>query len=159
MSADYVLESIKQSGDYIKKEVSRVAEQFLWEEFSADEKDRGIEVKIEYHNKMLPFRVKRALTIDERQRANDAAIKIELDKSGKPRITKQDQAAFTKEIVLVGLKFWPFEYHAGKPVPINRETVSVLDGGLLDQIASHILGIAEVDKAELDPFERKSDAA
>ncbi len=129
--------------------------EFLWDKYSADEKDRGIEIEIEYHGELLPFRIKRALTIDERQRANDAAIKIELDKSGKPRITRQDQAAFTKEIVLVGLKFWPFEYTPGKPVPINRETVSKLDGGLLDQIASHILGIAEVDKEAFDPFERK----
>jgi len=132
---------------------------FLWDEFSSDPGDRGVEVIIEWKGKLLPFRIKRALTLDERQRANQAAIEIGLSDEGKPVIVKQDQAAYTKEIVLIGLKFWPFEYSPGKPVPINLKNISILDGGILDKLASHILGLVEVKKVELDPFAPKSDEA
>ena len=158
--------SIEEVVTYVKEAVVQVAEEmleenqsFLFDEYFSDEKDRGIEVQIAWKGRNLPFRIKRSLTLKEKQRANDAAIKIELDKNGKPRLTSQDQSAFTTEVLLVGLKFWPFEYHAGKPVPINRETVSKMDSGLAEEIAARILGAIEVDEKALDPFEKKSDAA
>jgi hypothetical protein len=130
---------------------------FTWDNFSTTANDRGVEVTIPFEGENIPFRIKRRLTIDERQRANQAAIEISLDKHGKPTIARQDQAAFTKMIVLVGLKFWPFEYAEGDSVPINEKTISQLDGRLLDEIAARILGTAEVDQEALVPFEKRSD--
>jgi hypothetical protein len=132
---------------------------FLWEEYAAEENDRGVEVLIPWHGQQLPFRIKRVLTIDERQRANEAGVELEIDSKGRPKLKRQNQAAFTKEVVLIGMKAWPFEYEPGKSVPINAKTVAKLDAGLLDEIASRILGIVEVNKADLDPFEMKSDEA
>lgn len=134
-----------------------MADEFLWEHYSTDASDRGVETEIVWRGKKIPLRVKRALTLDERQRANDVAFKFDVDKEGAAHIVKQDQGAFTKEVVLIGLKYWPFEYSPGNPVPINRKTINEADGGLLDIIASRILGITEVDKAALDPFVRKSE--
>jgi hypothetical protein len=132
---------------------------FLWEDYSADPSDRGVSIQIEHHGKDLPFRIRRSLTIDERQRANEAAIEIQIDKNGLPIITKQDQAAYTKEIVLIGLKHWPFEYSPGKPVPLTRANILKLDGSLLDKLAAAILGATEVKAEQYDPFGSPSVAA
>jgi hypothetical protein len=136
-----------------------MSKSFLWEEYAAEENDRGVEVLIPHHGEMLPFRIKRVLTIDERQRANEAGVELEIDSKGRPRLKRQNQAAFTKEVVLIGLKAWPFEYEPGKSVPITAKTVARLEASLLDEIASRILGIVEVNKEDLDPFGMKSDAA
>lgn len=129
---------------------------FLFDEYFSGS---DIEIHIPYKGKLIPFRIKRALTLKERQQANDAAIQVNFDSKGKPNLQKNDQAAYTNEIILVGLKFWPFEYRPGKPVPINRETVAKLDGNLADEIAARILGAVEVDESALDPFVKESDEA
>jgi hypothetical protein len=131
----------------------------MWGDYASDPNDRGVEITVRHHGKAIPFRIRRSLTIDERQRAADAAFTIELDENGKPKIGKQDQSAFTKETVFIGLKEWPFKYPGGGKVPITRKTIGELDGGLLDKLANYILGITEVDKAQLDPFGSPSDEA
>lgn len=130
---------------------------FLWENFASESNDHGVQIEIEFQGEKLPFRIKRHLTIDERQRANDAAFKIDLDKDGKPTISKQDQAAFTKEVVLIGLRAWPFEYSEGNPVPLIRKNIAALDGALLSELAGRILGTTEVKKEELVPFGKESE--
>src|SRR5258708_36637351 len=91
-------ESIEQTVTYIKEEVAKVAERiveekqtFFFEEYFSDSKDRGVEIKIEWKGKNLPFRIKRALTLKEKQRANEAAFKLELDKNSKPKIGPHGQ--------------------------------------------------------------------
>lgn len=130
---------------------------FLWEDYASEEGDKGVEIQLLHKGQLLPFRVKRHLTIDEKQRATDAGIQIELDMKGVPHIKKQDQAAFMKEVVRIGLVKWPFEYSEGNPVPLNPKTISRLDGTLLSELSSRILGITEVTKEELDPFEKGSE--
>lgn len=137
-----------------------IEQRFIWSDYSSDANDRGIETSILWRGQEIPIRVKRALTIDERQKANKAAIQIDLDKDGKPTIVKQDQSAYTKMVVLIGLKFWPFEYSPGQPVPINMKTITEVDGSLLDEIATRILNATQPPKkAELDPLESPSDEA
>jgi hypothetical protein len=130
---------------------------YLFNDYFADSSDRGLEVKIKFDGKEIPFRIKRTLTIQERQKANDAAVAFDIDETGKPTITKVDQAAFNIEIVLAGLKYWPFEFQPGKPVPITRKYVEALDGRLIELIAARILKIGEVQAAALDPFGKKSE--
>jgi hypothetical protein len=129
---------------------------FLFDDYFSDPSDRGIEISILHKGKALPFRIKRALTAKERQVASNAAITIALDKDGKPQIVGQpNQSEFTTETILVGLKYWPFEYSPGKPVPINRKTIESLDGGLADELASRILGSTGVAPGVLAPSEKK----
>lgn len=129
---------------------------FLFDDYFADDSTRGIEVNIPFKGKVLPFRIKRIMTIRERQKANDAGLEFGLDEAGAPKVTKMDQAAYNIEIVLAGLKWWPFEFQPGKPVPITRKHVEKMDGALLELIAGLILGVGEVQVAALDPFVKKS---
>ncbi len=111
----------------------------------------------------VPFRIKRSLTLEEKQRAQDASIKIEIGDDGLPNITQMNQGAYTVEVVLAALKWWPFTYPddyeveslRGSPVPINRETVSALDEYLNEEIAARVLRIGEVQRQGLNPFGKK----
>lgn len=141
-------------------------EDILYDDFFTDEDDPGIAVVIEHKGKLLPFRVKKSLTLSEKQLAADAGVSIELDKAGNPSIKKMDQSAYTREIVLSGVKEWPFKYGEhpkiaanlrGKTVPITRHHVSRMDGVLAEKVAGVILGQQEVQRAAVDPFEQKSD--
>lgn len=134
-----------------------VQETVLYDDYFTDENDRGVEAVIEHNGKFLKFRLKKSLTLEEKQRATDAGVGIVLDKNGEPKITKMDQAAYTRAVLLAGVKFWPFEYSPGKPVPISEKTIRRLDGGLGDKIASVILGQQIAQAQALDPFAPKSE--
>ncbi len=151
---------IEEFVEAVREKMEETVERFIWSDYSSDAADRGVETTVTWRGQTIPIRVKRALTIDERQKANKAAIQIDLDKDGKPTIVKQDQSAYTKMVCLLGLKFWPFEYSPGQPVPINMKTISEMDGGLLDEISFRILqGTQPPTKAELDPLESPSEEA
>lgn len=140
-------------------------EPVLYDDYFSDPEDPGVETTIEHRGKLLKFRLKKSLTLDEKQLASDAGVKFELDKDGNPKITRMDQAAYTREIVFSGLKEWPFTYSnhpniaanlRGKPVPITRHHVSRMDGVLAEKIAAVILGQREAQQKALDPFDQKS---
>lgn len=132
---------------------------FLFEDYFDSEDNPGVELVIPFRGKPVPFTIKRSLPLGDRQKANDAAIKIDIDKNGKPRLLGQpDQAAYTREIVLAGLLKWPFK-KSGQPLPITRENVAKLDGVLQEELANRILGVSEVNPVVLDPSERESGAA
>lgn len=143
----------------VQKEEEGVSGPFLFSEYFSDDKDPGVPVVIEWSGRSIPLRIKHTLTLGERQRANKAAFEFKIGDDGKPILVKQDQAAYTTEIVLAGLLSWPFEYAPGRPVPITREIVDKLDGDLASAIASRILSRTKVSATALDPFEKKSDAA
>jgi hypothetical protein len=132
-------------------------ESFLYDDFFTDENDRGVETIIEHDGRKLKFRVKKSLTLDEKQRATDAGVVITLDKDGNPKISKMDQAAYTRAVLLAGVKYWPFEYSPGKPVPITEKTVRRIDGTLADKVAGVILGQQNAQAQALDPFVQKSE--
>lgn len=125
------------------------AKKFLFSQYSADDSTVSVEVM------GIPFRIRRALTIKERAKAQEAAVEITLDREGQPKIGKMDNSAFTVEVCLMALKEWPFEEDDGTPTPINRETVSRLDPSILDKLAANALGYYNEVNREADPFVRK----
>jgi hypothetical protein len=125
---------------------------FLFNNYFSDPKSKGIEISILFDGKMIPFRIKSALTLKERQRAQNASMKIKVDAQGKPSISNVDQASYTADLVLAALVWWPFTYDNGKPVPINEQTVHALDGELNNRIANKVLHIEESQQVAIDPF-------
>jgi hypothetical protein len=125
---------------------------FLFNDYFSDPKSKGIEISILFDGKKIPFRIKSALTLKERQRAQNASMKIKVDAQGKPSISNVDQASYTADLVLAALVWWPFEYEPGRPVPINEQTVHALDGELNNRIANKVLHIEESQQVAIDPF-------
>ncbi len=131
---------------------------YSFNEYFNSPDSKGIEVIVGG----VPFRIRRSLTLDEKQRAQDAGVEIEI-LDGEPNIKRMDQGAYTREVVLMALKSWPFTYDEdyevvelrGQPVPINRETVSALDEYVAEEIAAKVLRIGEVQRTGLSPFVKK----
>lgn len=153
------MSKIDETVDTIKTLVTDAVEEVLYDDYFTDENDPGVVAVVEHLGKKLKFRVKKSLTLSEKQLASSAAVSFSLDKDGNPTITKMDQAAYTSQVVLAGVKSWPFKYRSGEPVPINRLTVSRMDGTLAEKVAAVILGQREAQQKALDPFAPKSDVA
>lgn len=158
--------------DCIKRRVEAVMtdmteQTVLYDDFFSESGDRGVETIIEHRGKQLTFRMRKSITLGEKQDAMAASVSISLTKDGTPRIDRMDNAAYTEAIVLAAVKAWPFVYPkdypdkslAGRPVPINAETVHKLDGALSEKIAAIVQGQGDAQKAALTPFEMKSGAA
>lgn len=131
---------------------------YSFNDYFVDPSAPGVEVVVRFNGKDIPFRIRRSLTLKEKQKASDAAIAFEIDEEGKPTLSKMDQSAYTLEILVAGLLAWPFEYSPGQPVPINRETIEMLDGTLQSEVAARILGVGEAQAKALAPFGMKSGA-
>ncbi len=136
----------------IEEDQQASGEAFLFNNYFSDPKSKGIEITILFDGKMIPFRIKSSLTLRERQRAQNASMKIKVDSQGKPSIGNIDQAGYTAGLVLSALIWWPFTYDNGKPVPINEQTVNALDGELNNRIANKLLHIEESQQVAIDPF-------
>lgn len=131
----------------------------LYDDFFSESGDPGVETVIEHRGKMLKFRMRRSVTLGEKQDAMASSIAISLAKDGTPHIDRMDNAAFNEALVLASVREWPFKFADGNPVPINKETVHKLDSALSEKIVAIVNGQAESQKEALVPFEMKSGAA
>lgn len=139
----------------------------LYDDFFSESGDPGVETIIEHRGKMLKFRMRRSVTLGEKQDAMASSIAISLAKDGTPHIDRMDNAAFNEALVLASVREWPFVYPkdypdtslAGTSVPINKDTVHKLDSALSEKIVAIVNGQAESQKEALVPFEMKSGAA
>lgn len=138
------------------KDKDKTLDTVLYDDYFSEPGDKGVAAIIEHRGKKLRFWLRKSLTLDEKQKAADAAIEFTLDAEGKPTITKMSQAEYTRQVVLTGTKKWPFEFSPGKPVPVSEKFVKMLDGDLADKIAAVILGQRQAQEDALVPFEMKS---
>lgn len=129
-------------------------ENFFFDDYSVDE-NAGVPVTIPINGRPVPFTLRRALTIKQRSRATEPAIKIKIV-DGKPEVGKLDMDAFSIGVAIEAIIAWPFTYRDGKPVPVTRETVSKLPAEAVDLIAAYVLGKEKEQEAALVPFEMES---
>lgn len=139
--------------------VTQKLETVLYDDYFTDPNDPGVDVSIAHRGKLLTFRLKKSLTLAEKQIAANAGVSISIDGTGQPTLNKMDQSAYTREILIAGVKAWPFAYQDGTPVPITRDTISRMDGELAEKISFVLLGQREAQAQALVPFGKKSDAA
>ena len=137
--------------------MSSDTETLLYDDFFSDPADEGVPVEVWHRGKRLEFKLRKSITLKERQLATDASIKISLDESGKPKLEKVDQSAFTTEVLSHALKSWPFKYRDGREVPINRHTVAALDSSLADKLVAQVVRQDSAQEEALDPFVQPSE--
>lgn len=130
----------------------------LYDDYFSESGDPGAEVIVEHRGKKLAFRLRKSLTLGEKQDALAASVDITLGKDGTPHIDRMDNAAYTEKIVLAAVKAWPFKYADGRDVPINKETVHKLDGSLSEKLSNIVLGQDAAQGTALSPFVMKSGA-
>jgi len=134
-----------------------MAQEFLFSDFTVSDDDDGVTVDIMLGQKPVPFTMKRAVTIHERQRATDKAFKKHFSNEGKVVVDSADDGVFSIEVVLAGLLSWPFTNKDGSPVPITREAIGKLPSYVLDDLSSRLLGMYKGQEQALIPFAQNSD--
>lgn len=130
---------------------------FYFDEFFGSDAE-GVEVTLTIRGRAVPVRIRRGLTLREKVEAQAKAVKRHVTPDGRPVIDSIDEAAIAEELAFKLLLSWPFVTRDGSPVPITRENVAALLGGLDELI--EISRKMEVEGVEaLRPFASKSDEA
>lgn len=127
------------------------AQPFYFDEFFGSD-DNGVEVTLSIRGRKVPLRIKRGLTLREKAQAQARAIQRHIDpKTGRVVVDSVDEASAAEEVAFQMLLSWPFVTREGSPVPITRENVSKLLGGL-DQLMELTQKMEESGAEALDPF-------
>lgn len=125
-------------------------ETFFFDEFFADES--GVEVWLPIRGRKVPLRIKRGLTLAEKLKAQSKAVKRHVDPAtGRVVIDEINEAGGLEEVILAMLVSWPFTYRDGSPVPITRENINKLLGGM-DALAELVQKMEVEGDAALLPF-------
>lgn len=139
--------------------MSEEERQVLYDDYFSESGDPGVDAVIEHRGKQLHFKLRKSVTLGEKQAALSASMSMSLTRDGTPVIERMDNAAYTEAIVLAAVKSWPFAFKDGSPVPITAESVHKLDGSLAEKISNRVLGQEAAQKEALAPFEMKFGAA
>ena len=132
-------------------EETKPQEQFFYDEFFGN--DDGVDVELVVHGRKVPMRIRRGLTLKEKAAAQSVAIKRTLDpNTGKVTIDSIDEGRASEEVAFRMLLSWPFTFReTGESVPITRENVSKLLGGM-DALVELAAKMEHEGDAALAPF-------
>ena len=127
---------------------------FLFDDFFVSPEDPGVEVQIPFKGRLVPIRLKRGLTLAEKENATQAAITRHIDEdTGRVLIDGIDDAKLGSAVVAAYIKEWPFRRADGNPVPATPEFVAQLDSNFSDALMTVIKRLQEGKREEADgPF-------
>ena len=129
----------------------QVQESFYVDEFFATEEDPGIEVPIKIKGRMVPITFKSGLTVEDKARAQQMAIKREIV-DNKVVLKELNESEAAIYMLAVAIKSWPFkDRKTGAQFPVTPENIRKLMGGA-DEMAEIIKKIDEEGTAALLPF-------
>lgn len=133
-----------------------MSETFYFDDFFASDEDPGVTVPVKIRGRMVPITFKRGLTIEDKAKAQAAAVKMTISADGKPVFGGIDNAAAVTQMLAVSIKSWPFTNRDGSPVPVTIENIKKLLGGA-DEMADVIAKIDAEGAEALVPFVAPSD--
>lgn len=129
----------------------QVQEQFYFDEFFADEETPGVVVPVKIRGRLVPIEFKRGLTIEDKAKAEQAAIKRKVV-GNKVIVEGLDEAEAVVYLLAVSIKKWPFtDRKTGAPIPITPDTIRKMLGGA-DQMAEVIKQLDQEGADALVPF-------
>lgn len=129
---------------------------FLYDDYFADDKE-GIAETVTVRGRDIPVRLRSSITLSERAKAKNAAIKKHLNAKGDMIIDGVDEDELQAQLLAVMVTEWPFKRN-GQLVPITVDNCRKLDSMVADAITIKIKSIIEgPTEAALAPFEQPSD--
>lgn len=131
---------------------------FLFDDFFATDEQKTVTIHVAILGRQVPITVKAGIPVDDRLAAQRAAVKRVVKPNGESVVTSVDEAEATLELLLRCIVSWPFKTKEGKPVPVTKENIRKLLGGM-DALAEAIKKIDEQGVDALDPFGSPSDEA
>lgn len=133
---------------------------FLFDDFFVDEADEGVVHEVLIRGRKVPITCKRDITLEDKEAAEQAAVKRHLDPTGRVVVDGIDGGVLAVEILVRCVKKWPFTFKDGRPVPITRENIRRMVASAAEALATSIVGTLEAKQQEADgPFDAASDAA
>jgi|SRR5271157_1077889 len=132
---------------------------FLFDNFFTPDDANGIDIEVPIGNQNIPFTVKRSVSVKDMFAAKASATKMRFKPTGEPEVYAFDEGTMNIEILARTLKAWPFLYSDGKPVPLTRENIQILDGDVIEPIVKAINEIIQKRRTSSDPFVNQSGAA
>lgn len=126
-------------------------QQFFFDEFFADESDAGVVVPVTIRGKQVPITFKRGLTVEDKSRAQQAAVQKRLTADGRLVYDGVDESKAVELMLLAAIKDWPFTYRDGRKVPVSVENIRNLLGGA-DEMADIIQKLDAEGAEALVPF-------
>jgi hypothetical protein len=105
---------------------------FLFDDFFVDESDPGVEILVELKGRQVPIRVRRSITLTQKEAAMQGAIQRHITDEGRVVVDGMDDALLSIGVLFAYLVAWPFTRRDGSPVPITREAVAALDSNFIE---------------------------
>lgn len=124
---------------------------FLFDEFFTSATDPGYLVQVDMRGRVVPFYLKRGLSIVERQTAQMSAIKYHIEGT-QVIIDSTDETMLTVKTILMSLVSWPFVSADGTPVPITEDNIRLLLADCADALMSSIGEREKQREAQIAPF-------
>jgi hypothetical protein len=118
-----------------------IEEDFFYDNFfvSQDATDPGKEVMVTIRGREVPIRIKRGLSLEDREAAKAQAITKRIKPDGTPEIVKLDEGVFAIELIVRNVLSWPFRHRNGSKVPITRENIKAMVADGADALATTIM--------------------
>lgn len=122
---------------------------FYFDDFFDSAKTVVIPVTIK--GRVVPITIKAGLSVEDRLAAQAAAVKKLTKPNGETVILGIDEGAATEELMLRAIVSWPFVQRDGARVPVTKENLRKLLGGI-DALAEAVQKIDSEGEASLTPF-------
>jgi len=132
--------------------------EFFFDDFFVGSDDPGVEIKPVLRGRVVPMRITRGLSLDDREAAKAMAVRQHLNPQGQMVLDGIDEKVLNVEVLARALKSWPFT-RDGQPVPITRQTITALGGDCCDAIMAEMAKLLSAAEDAHAPFENPSDAA
>jgi hypothetical protein len=132
---------------------------FFYDDFfvSQDERDPGKEVTVKIRGRDVPIRIKRGLSLEDREAAKNQAITKRITPDGKPEIVKLDEGIFAIELLVRNIIYWPFKFRSGRLVPITRETIKAMLADGVDALTKAVMTAMQEQAETTAPFLNSSE--
>lgn len=131
-------------------------ELFYVDDFFATDDDPGVTVAVNIRGRQVPITFKRGLTIEDKAKAQQMAIKRRITPDGKVIVEGLDETEAVVYMLAVSIKEWPFTDRAtGEKFPITPENIKKLLGGA-DEMADVIAKLDAEGAEALVPFVARS---
>ncbi|GHO55527.1 hypothetical protein [Ktedonobacter robiniae] len=134
-------------------------EQFLFEDFfvAQDATDEGDRIEVEINDRLVPLRLKRGLSFEDKAAAKAVGVKQKVKPNGEVEIVEMDEAAFAVELLYRCIVSWPFVYSSGRKVPVSRENIRIMLSEGAEAVAQVVLQRINKRREIKQPFTTPSE--
>lgn len=135
--------------------VQKATDEFLYDDFFANDSAPGIEIEVPLRGKKIPFTIKRGISFKDFNEAKDAAMKMRFKPDGRPEVVSYSDHIFGVELLFRCIKGWPFRKD-NQPIPVTRENIADMNPDVVGAVVAVLQEVASKGVEALAPFVKVS---